>query len=52
MNSYGLDEKFDLSVEHSDKKKIAIEDIIQCVFGADIKEVADQFNRKERLRCG
>lgn len=47
-----LEERFDLNVEHSDEKNITIEDIVQCVFGADIKEVADKFNKKEMLKCG
>ena len=38
----------ELIAEHSDEKKITIDDIIECVFGGSVRTVAESFVRNER----
>ncbi|MGN1193080.1 MAG: hypothetical protein ACI4S0_10455 [Dorea sp.] len=45
-----LSNQFDLRVEHSDAKKITIDDIIECVFGEKVSVVAESFARNERKK--
>lgn len=47
-----LNKKFDLKVEHSEAKKVTIEDIIECVFGKSVEEVAECFMYQREKEAG
>lgn len=47
-----LNKRFDLKVEHQETKKVTIEDIIECVFGKSIEDVADDYAYQRTKEAG